>query len=426
MEILAQLLMVATLIIMLTGKTPLYTTAIVGSTIAGLVYGVPIAGDAEVTLRSLVVAGLNPVIADMAGVLVFIGVMEYAGYLDVLVRAIIRAGNKFGGGPGVATAGGVGAGIIGAFTGFTQPSITGSITGPAAVKLGVDPNQTAGTTAHAGNLGNFAGFTHPTLLAIMGLVGLRFGWINAIGVATGTVIFTMAFMRMRKWMTQHQGVVEEVDQENAAHEFAARPGDPSVWVAVLPFLVLVVAFSMGYPVFLVGFLVSLLVMIMARTNPAKSEQAMMESAKRVAVPLIATVGFLYMSGVIEAIGITRVMEQIFEPALSFAPILTLVVISALAGLLTQSNSASAAIIVPVVALVLAYDPTISPLAVVAAAAGPTAIMQYFLTGGPVAALATVIPVVPGSDLKSSNRFMRPNLLVGLAAVTVISVAIGGF
>ncbi|MGV1004624.1 MAG: citrate transporter [Candidatus Nanopelagicales bacterium] len=426
MHIVAQLLTVATLVVMLSGRTPLYTTAIVGSTLSALVYGLPITGDADVTIRGLVLAGMNPVIADMAGVLVFIGVMEHAGYLDILVRAIIRAGARVGGGPGVATAGGIGAGIIGAFTGFTQPAITGAVTGPASVRLGVDPNQSAGTHAHAGNLGNFAGFTHPTLLAVMGLVGLRFGWINAIGVVTGLSIFSMAFLRMRSWMATQHAAVTQADKDAATAEFAVRPGDPSVWMALLPFLILVVAFSLGYPVFLVGFVVSVLVMFMARTDPAKSEAAMMESVKRVAVPLVATIGFLFMSGVIGAIGINDIMANLFEPALSAAPILTLALISAFAGLLTQSNSASAAIILPIVSMVIDYDPNISSLAVVAAACGPTAIMQYFLTGGPVAALATVIPVVPRAELKLANRFMRPNLMLGLAVVVVISVLIGGF
>lgn len=427
MEILAQIIMGITLILMLIGRTPLYTTAIIGSTIAALVYGIPIVGEADVTLKSLVAGGLNPVIADMAGVLIFIGVMEHAGYLDVLVRGIIRLGNKISGGPGVATSGGIAAGAIGAFTGFTQPAITGVVTGPASVKLGADPNQSAGTHAHAGHLGNFAGFTHPTLLAIMGLVGINWGWINVIGLVTALSIFTVSFLRMRRWMAKRSGVeISHEDRVEAESAFAKKAGDAPIWLATLPFLFLVVGFSLGYPVFLVGFAVSVLVMIMARLNAAKAEAAMLESVKRVAVPLIATVGFLFMSGVIGSIGITELMAGWFEPALSAAPVLTLVIVSAIAGLLTQSNSASAAIILPFVSLVLAQDPGISGLAVVAAAAGPTAVMQYFLTGGPVAALATTIPVIPGSELKKANRFQRPSQLVGLAVVAVIAVAIGGF
>ena len=427
MEIAAQIIIGLTLILMLIGKTPLYTTAIVGATISALVAGIPIAGDAETTIKGMVTHSMNPVIADMAGVLIFIGVMEYAGYLDVLVRAIIRLGHKAGGGPGVAVSGGIAAGIIGAFTGFTQPAITGVVTGPASVKLGANPNQSAGAHAHAGHLGNFAGFTHPTLLAIMGLVGIQWGWINVIGATTALSIFAVTFMRMRNWARKQAGnELSEEEKAAAVAAFQKQEGDAPVWVALLPFLLLVVAFALGAPVFLVGFCVSLIVMLMARLSPAKAEGAMLDSVKRVAVPLIATIGFLFMSDVIAAIGVTELMAGWFEPAFKFAPILTLVIVSALAGLLTQSNGASAAIIVPFVSIVLAADPNISGLAVVAAAAGPTSIMQYFLTGGPVAALATVIPVVPGSELKAANRFQRPSQLCGLAVVTCIAVAIGGF
>lgn len=417
--------MAATLILMLIGKTPLYSTAIVGATLAAIVYGIPVTGEAEITIKSLVSGGLNPVIADMAGVLIFIGAMEYTGFLNVLVKAMIRVGNKMGGGPGVATAGGFGAGLIGAFTGFTQPAITAVVTGPASVRLGTDPNKSAGTHAHAGHLGNFAGFTHPTLLSIIAIVGIEFGWINVIGLITGLAIFGMSFARMRYAMKKSRGEVTEADQQAAMEEFKKVDGEPSTFYVLLPFILLVVGFAMGYPVFIVGFVVSLLVMAMGRANPGKAEAAMLESVKRIAVPLIATIGFLFMSGVINAIGITELLASWFEPMIDSVPIITMIIISAIAGLLTQSNSASAAIILPIVTII-ASTGGVSPLALAAAAAGPTAIMQYFLTGGPVAALATTIPVVPGSELKAANRFQRPSQLFGLLVVSVIAIILGGF
>lgn len=417
--------MAATLILMLIGKTPLYSTAIVGATLAAIVYGIPVTGEAEITIKSLVSGGLNPVIADMAGVLIFIGAMEYTGFLNVLVKAMIRVGNKMGGGPGVATAGGFGAGLIGAFTGFTQPAITAVVTGPASVRLGTDPNKSAGTHAHAGHLGNFAGFTHPTLLSIIAIVGIEFGWINVIGLITGLAIFGMSFARMRYAMKKSRGEVTDADQRAAMEEFKKVDGEPSTFYVLLPFILLVVGFAMGYPVFIVGFVVSLLVMAMGRANPGKAEAAMLESVKRIAVPLIATIGFLFMSGVINAIGITELLASWFEPMIDSVPIITMIIISAIAGLLTQSNSASAAIILPIVTIIAATG-DVSPLALAAAAAGPTAIMQYFLTGGPVAALATTIPVVPGSELKAANRFQRPSQLFGLLVVSVIAIILGGF
>lgn len=137
--IIAQCLMVLTLVIMITGMTPIYITAITGAAISAIVAGFPLAGSAPMTIAKMINSGLNPVIADMTGILLFIGIMQATGFLDVIVRDIVLWGNKLGGGPGVCTAGGIAAGVIGALTGFTQPVITAVITGPAAVKLGVDP-----------------------------------------------------------------------------------------------------------------------------------------------------------------------------------------------------------------------------------------------------------------------------------------------
>ena len=132
----AQVIMVATLLLMITGKTPIYITAIVGAAISALVAGFPITGSAEMTIAKMVNSGLNPVIADMTGILLFIGIMQATGFLDVIIRDIVRVGDRFGGGTGICTAGGIAAGVIGALTGFTQPVITAVITGPAAVRLG--------------------------------------------------------------------------------------------------------------------------------------------------------------------------------------------------------------------------------------------------------------------------------------------------
>ena len=162
LQTIAQLIMLATLILMITGRTPIYMTAITGAAISAIVAGFPLAGGQGMTVTKMIVSGLNPVIADMTGILLFIGIMQATGFLDVIIRDIVRVGNKIGGGVGVGAAGGVAAGVIGALTGFTQPVITAVITGPAAVRLGVKPNQSAGIIAHAGHIGNLAGFTHPT------------------------------------------------------------------------------------------------------------------------------------------------------------------------------------------------------------------------------------------------------------------------
>lgn len=424
MLVLGQILIVLTLVLMVTGRTPLYTTAIVGATVAALVGGIPITGAEDVdSVKSLVIGGLNPVIADMAGVLMFIGAMEHSGYLRVIINWIVRSGSKLGGGAGVASAGGIAAGVIGAFTGFTQPAITAVITGPASIKLGADPNQSAGTHAHAGHIGNFAGFTHPTNLAVLATTGLAFGLFNVWALIVTLAIFAVSFTRMYRGAKERAADVTDAERKAALAEFYAKEGDPSVLVALLPFLVLVVAFAMGYPVFVVGTVVCVLVMIMSRAGAAATEAMMLESVKRVAVPLVATIGFLYLSGVLRTLGVTDYLADWFSPLLTHIPLITMFVVAGLAGLLTQSNSASLAIVLPFLEIVLEHDVGLMGVALVAA--GAPAIMQYFLTGGPIAALATTIPVVPGSELKAANKFQRPSQLAGMAVLLVLGVILGG-
>lgn len=424
MLIAGQLIMVATLVLMVSGRTPLYSTAILGSALAALVGGVPIASGADVTLKSLVIGGLNPVIADMAGVLMFIGAMEKSGYLQVIINAIIRSGSRLGGGAGVAMAGGVAAGVIGGFTGFTQPAITAAVTGSASVRLGADPDQSAGMHAHAGHMGNFAGFTHPTNLAVLATTGLKFGLFNVLALIITLSIFLCSFVRMRAWTNRQNREISAEERAAAMAQFARQPDEAPVGRALTPFLLLVVGFALGYPVFIVGIAVAALVTVMSRFQPAAMEQAMLKSVERVAVPLIATVGFLFMSGVIKTLGITDYFQNWFGPLLDMAPILTMLLVASIAGLLTQSNSASLAIVIPFLTIVAERDVNMLALAVVAA--GAPAIMQYFLTGGPVAALATTIPVVPGSELKAANRFQRPSQLFGLLVLAIIGVLLGGF
>ena len=49
-SVIAQVVMVLTLLLMITGKTPIYMTAIVGATLSALIAGFPIMGSAEMTI----------------------------------------------------------------------------------------------------------------------------------------------------------------------------------------------------------------------------------------------------------------------------------------------------------------------------------------------------------------------------------------
>ena len=84
LQTIAQLIMLATLILMITGRTPIYMTAITGAAISAIVAGFPLAGGQGMTVTKMIVSGLNPVIADMTGILLFIGIMQATGFLDVI------------------------------------------------------------------------------------------------------------------------------------------------------------------------------------------------------------------------------------------------------------------------------------------------------------------------------------------------------
>ena len=406
MEI-AQIIMLLTLILMITGRTPLYLTAIIGSVAASLAAGFPLTGKADVTISKLITSALSPVIVDMLGVLLFIGILEKCGYLDIIIRKIMEVGRKLGGGPGVATAGGVAAGVIGALTSFTQPAITAAVTGPASVKLGLDPNKAAATHGYAAQLSNLAGFTHPTFLAIIALTGVQFGMINLYGLIAGATIFIVNYYRAKKSM---------IAEGKPLHP-PVGPGeedylDPTlVWKSFGSFAILVIGFCAGLPIFLVGVLASLVVIALTRTNLAEGEKAMISGVTKISTPLVAIISFLFMSAVINKIGLVTLVAKYLTPSLELAPVQLLFVVSALAGLITQSNAASAVIVLPFVQIILGMG--VDPFATTVAAVGGAAIMQLYLTGGPVTSLPTIIPVIPGSDVKTANKFQRPSMLAGL-------------
>lgn len=414
MEI-AQIIMVLTLLLMVTGKTPIYLTAIVGSAFAALTAGFPIGGKADITVLKLINGGLNPVIADMAGVLMFIGIMTKSGFLDVVIRKIMQIGTKLGGAPGITAAGALVAGIIGALTGFTQPAVTAVVTGPAATKLGLDPNKTAGLAAHAGHFGNFAGFTHPTQVAVVATAAIGFGMINVVGAIVGLSIIFISYFRLQRELKTAGRQMNAEELAEVEKSLASKNGI-SFSKAIFPFILFIGGFILGYPVFLVGIIAAIITAAMAKVNIAEGESAMLEGVAKIATPLIATIGFLFMSGVMNKIGLVKTISDVLGPVVSLSPVFAMLFVSSITGFLTQSNAASAAIVVPFLQVVLKMGA--DPLAAACAAAGGSAVWQYFLTGGPVAALSTVIAVVPGSNLKAANKFQRPSMVFGFVVLFV--------
>lgn len=410
-SVIAQVVMVLTLLLMITGKTPIYMTAIVGATLSALIAGFPIMGSAEMTIAKMVNTGLNPVIADMTGILLFIGIMQATGFLDVIIRDIVRVGNKLGGG--------IAAGVIGALTGFTQPVITAVITGPAAVRLGVDPNKCAGIQAHAGHIGNLAGFTHPTQVALVATAGISFGLFNVLGLIACLTIFLVSAIRCNADMRRRGVVITKEEQARIMAEIENREYSTTSLRAFLPFLVLFIGFVAGFPVFLVGLASAIVCMLLSGKPMREAEAAMLKGVSLIATPIVATIGFLFMSTVIKQVGLVQTMSDAVGPVLSVAPVLILFGVAFLTGFLTQSYAASVSVLVPFLQVVLQTGA--DPFAACFAAASGASLIQYFLTGGPVAALATVIPVIPGCDLKTANAFQRPSILAGCAMAFLITV-----
>ena len=447
--LLAQIIIVLALLLMISGKVPLYLTAFIGATIAALAAGFPMlaawapAGyEGPFVMGLLQASGLHPVILDMLGVLLFIGIMEKAGYLNSIILKIIRVGHRIGEGPGVATAGGIAAGIIGGMTGFTQPAITGVITGPPAIEMGVDKNRVAGILAHAGHLGNLGGFTHPTIVAVIAMTGISWGPTNLVGIIVALSIFLASYIRVRRLMKEEGTLGKSV-------EINLEASDVPFGKAIIPFIVLVVLFVgipipvegwrwavviPNIPVVMAGIISALLVILMSTRDFAQGEKDMMAGLTRITVPLFATVSFLFMARIVQEIGLIDILVRsedgqvvggVLYGAMTAGPLVLILImffVGSFAGLVTQSNGASIPFILPVLMAILAAG--VNPIAAAVAAAGGPAIMQYYLTGGPVAALSTVIPIIPGSDLKLANKFQRPSILVGMVVLFIIVVFLG--
>ena len=371
--IVAQCAMAVVLILMISGKTPLYLTAILGSALVALIAGFPLSGSEPVTVAKLVSSGLIGVIADMTGVLMFIGILQASGFLGAIVRSVIRFGTRFGGAPGVIASGAVSAGIIGMLTGYAPPIVTGAIACPAAVKMGMDPNRAAGSQGHAGILGNFGGFTHPTQVAIIGSAGIGFGMINIAGAITALSVILCAFVRNYIKMKKEGKLLS---REQAEALLASTESEDikkiSSWKAFFPFLLMMVGFAVGFPVFIVGITCGLITLIMSGTKPSEGESQMINGLKLMSIPLVATIGFVFMGSVIKAIGMTQTINTVLQPVLDISPLLVMILVSCIAGLVTQSYSASGALTIPLLPVIIAAG--VSPLAAAIAATD----MKYIL------------------------------------------------
>ncbi len=410
----AQIVMVLTVVVMITGVAPLYITAVVGTVASALVAGFPLTGTDANAISKLLIAALHPVLVDMLGVLLFIGIMQKCGYMDVIVWHIMDFGRRHGGAPGIATAAGVATIFIGALTSFTQPVIMATVAGPAAVKLGLSPNKTAGIISMANTVANSCGFTHPTFIAILAIVGLNFGIINGLTFAASIWIFVFAYCRARREMLK-----DGLSLNPEGGDIEPLPeGSASFAKAIFPFIVLCAAFFAGAPVFLVGMGTGILIICMERMSLTAGEKAMVSGVAQISTPIVAIISLMFMSNVINRIGLVDVVAAYVEPFLMNAPVQILFFISCLAGLVTQSCAASAAIVLPFTQIVANMGA--DPMAIAFAAITGCAIMQDFLTGGALTALPVVTGVIPGTVQKIANRWQRPCILFGVAICFVVT------
>lgn len=402
----AQIIMVLTVVVMITGIAPLYITAVVGGVASALAAGFPLTGADPNAISKILIASMHSVIVDMLGVLLFIGIMQKCGYMDVIIWNIMDFGRRYGGAPGIATAAGLAAALLGALTAFTQPVITATIAGPAAVKLGLSPNKTAGIISMANTVANTCGFTHPTVLAILAITGVHFGMINVWAFLGSIWIYVFCYWRARKEM-----IAEGLPLKPEGASLEALPeGSPSFKKAIFPFLVLCVAFFAGVPVFLVGMGTGIVITIMEKMSLNDGEKAMISGVAQISIPIVAIISLMFMSNVINRIGLVTTLAEYVQPFLAMAPVQILFFISFMAGLVTQSCAASAAIVLPFTQIVINMG--VDPLATSFAAITGCAIMQLFLTGGALTALPVVAGVIPGTVQKVANRWQRPAMLVG--------------
>lgn len=145
---------------------------------------------------------------------------------------------------------------------------------------------------------------------------------------------------------------------------------------------------------------------------------MISGVTQIAIPIVAIISLMFMSVVINKIGLVNVLSEYLKPFLALAPIQILFIISTVAGLITQSNAASAAIILPFVQILMSMN--LDPMAISFAAIMGAAIMQLFLTGGALTALPVVAGVIPGTNQKLANKWERPALLVGIGVSFILS------
>ncbi len=247
--------------------------------------------------------------------------------------------------------------------------------------------------------------------------------VNVWGLVVAAAVMSIAWYRMRTHVRK-----EDLLKKMSAEEIKQlldkfnkdKKANVSSWIAFTPFIILIVAASSGAPIFIVCFFCALLTSLLARRDLQKSQGEMIEGVRMIAVPFIATIVFLFMSGVIKNTGFVDTIAKFFEPLLAYSPELLMFLISIITGIITQSLAASSAILLPFLSVVLTAgaDPMASSVAAIAG--------QYWSVLPDRRSgfrLKYCDPCVPGSDLVKANLFQRPNYLFGFVVAGCIVAAL---
>lgn len=162
----------------------------------------------------------------------------------------------------------------------------------------------------------------------------------------------MSYVRVIYDMHKRGVTVSEEDRIAVMDEIKNKEYKTTSGKAFFPFLVLLVGFICGLPIFLVGLVSALVVMILAHKDMKSAEQTMMQGVGLIATPLVATIGFLFMSTVIKQIGLVDTISTFASPMLSFSPVIVMFCVAFVTGFMTQSYAASVAVLVPFLQVVL--------------------------------------------------------------------------
>ena len=73
----------------------------------------------------------------------------------------------------------------------------------------------------------------------------------------------------------------------------------------------------GFPLFITGIICGIITILLAKIRLNEGEAFMLMGVQRIATPLVATIGFLYMSSVMDKIGLVNTISTILEPIIGF-------------------------------------------------------------------------------------------------------------